>query len=647
MKLQKSLGFLFLIILIFSNSFYLIVDIQIVKTIESHGISLVESKAGYLGRKNELINSASKSWGMHSAIAKLWLNSEIEVANKKVTDYANMEVGSDSGDTGYWAAPDLVRVYYIFKEGSTYKNGEYAGRIDANTEQAIKGYMERFLNGPETGKNYDNPQNVDFIKGWISENHMAIKTQTYLFASQILGKIDEFNKWTDYWNRLLDYWTKNGFMEIASGCYQIRTLGPILNVYDFISDKIVKKKAEMVLDWQWAEWAQENINGIRGGGKIREYTDYASWGDLDSLYESAYVLFGVGKLTGKFNKYTIFIATTDYYSPDVVIDLAVDIIGRQDYEILQRRLSAYSSPLTSNCRRYVYVTPKYVLGGFQSDAEKKYEPWGAGFYWNGQKLWEGIIFNTHPDARIFFEELYSPSETFLYKNILIISDFSFDWDDPNGWAPHHDARAVFPDMVLDQIIEDSGWIFVKEGDVYVAYKPIGGYTWGTLYAGENYIGKTVMSIDEESPAIFEVGLSSDYNNDFNKFIADIKDNTLIFVNDYLNYTTCKNDSITYFTGSGLAKVNGNSVDWENYPLVESPYVYSEWQSGYIIIKKDERMCTLDFSDFSNPNKMEQINDSDEIPEFSTYIFITLFIVASLVILILHKRKNGFYNKIGT
>jgi len=55
---------------------------------------------------------------MHQAIAKLWLNSDIEGANEKIIAFANSPVGEDSETTGYWSAPDLVRIYYIFKKGS-------------------------------------------------------------------------------------------------------------------------------------------------------------------------------------------------------------------------------------------------------------------------------------------------------------------------------------------------------------------------------------------------------------------------------------------------------------------------------------------------------------------------------------------------
>lgn len=151
---------------------------------------------------------------------------------------------------------------------------------------------------------------------------------------------------------------------------------------------------------------------------------------------------------------------------------------------------------------------------------------------------------------------------------------------------------------------------MREGDVYAAYKPIGGYIWGELEYDEKYVGKTVTSKSEESPAILEVGLASDYKNDFAKFKADIMDNPLSYSSGVLEYTSCNGDALTFYTGSGLPKVNGKTVDWETYPLFESPYINSEWESGYVEITKDERRCTLDFRDFDNPSKVcETIRDT--------------------------------------
>ncbi|MFQ6032878.1 MAG: flavodoxin family protein, partial [Candidatus Zixiibacteriota bacterium] len=363
--------------------------------------------------------------------------------------------------------------------------------------------MKRFLDDPETGKHYSNPQGVDFFRGWTSENHMAHKTQTYLFGSHMLGRTEKYNQWKDYWNRLLDYWAKRGFIETGSGGYVIRTMGPILNVYDFIIDPVVREKAEMVLDWMWAEWAQENIKGIRGGGKVREYDAYAAWGEWDSLYNLAYVLFGTGKLTGRLNMHTILIATTNYYPPDVIIDLAVDRYGKDTYEIKERRPQyVWDESKRYNARRYVYVTPKYILGGFQSDADKKYAVNEYNIYWDGQQIWSGVIFDTTPNARIYFDDLWSPAKSFVHKNVLILSGLAFDWK-CDGSVIHREAKAVFPDKVLDQIIEDAGWIFAREGDVYVAYKSIGGYTWETKHVKDRYVGKTVKSKNPNQPIILE------------------------------------------------------------------------------------------------------------------------------------------------
>ena len=561
-------------------------------TSEEPTLTLSESKAAYPARKNELLERAVERGDVQSAIAKLWLNKDVAGANTILTNYADRSISIWRDRGGYWAAPCLIRAYYTFKEGSTFTNGKYAGRLYSSTEKAIRDYLKRFLEGPETGENYGNPQGVDFVGGWISENHMAHQTQAYLFGSHILGRTEKYSQWKDYWNRLLDHWGKRGFSETGSGDYEIRTMGPILNVYDFIPDPLVRKKAEMMLDWMWAEWAQENIKGVRGGGKVREYDDYAAWGILDGLYLPAYVLFGTGEYAGSLNMHNVFIATTDYYPPDVIIDLAVDRYGKGTYEIKERRTN----------RRYVYVTPEYILGGFQRDASL---PKKDAYIADGSQIWEGVVFGTTPNARIYFDDLWRPTKSFVHKNVLILSGLAFDVKRDSG-VSHYEAKAVFPDKVLDEIVEDSGWIFAREGDVYAAYKPLGGYTWGTKYTIDKYVGKTVKSNNPDQPVILEIGLASDYGNDFAEFKAGIKDNTLSYSDGVLKYTSGKGYTLTFYTGRGLPEVDGKTVDWGTYPLFESPYINSEWESGYIIIKKDGRKCTLDFRDSNNPIKTCEI-----------------------------------------
>ena len=40
-------------------------------------------------------------------------------------------------------------------------------------------------------------------------------------------------------------------------------------------------------------------------------------------------------------------------------------------------------------------------------------------------------------------------------------------------------------------------------------------------------------------------------------------------------------------------------------MFESPNINSEWESGYVVISKDVRKCTLDFKDFNNPIKTKK------------------------------------------
>jgi len=160
------------------------------------------------------------------------------------------------------------------------------------------------------------------------------------------------------------------------------------------------------------------------------------------------------------------------------------------------------------------------------------------------------------------------------------------------------------------MIEESGWIFVKEGNAYAAYRPIsGGYEWKNEPWWSDYFdtGIYVVANEPKMPAILEAAQASDYSS-FAAFRNDIK-------NRYLSYSA---DTVKYEASDGkIIEVNfgvlydGNNIkidgqgqanELDNYKTFESPYVNSDWDSGYIVISKDGKKCTLDFRDSDNPIK---------------------------------------------
>ena len=50
---------------------------------------------------------------------------------------------------------------------------------------------------------------------------------------------------------------------------QVRLFQGIYNFRDFADDPTLRIRAGLLLDLYWATWGQEQINGVRGGGKTR------------------------------------------------------------------------------------------------------------------------------------------------------------------------------------------------------------------------------------------------------------------------------------------------------------------------------------------------------------------------------------------
>ena len=105
----------------------------------------------------------------------------------------------------------------------------------------------------------------------------------------------------------------------------------LFNFYDF-GEPAQREAAHHLLDLYFAYWAQEQFDGISGGGKSRVYFDkglQARKGIFSWLY------FGIGPKPS-LGGHDINPYLSDYRPPAVVVDLALDIDGRGQYEVFQR-----------------------------------------------------------------------------------------------------------------------------------------------------------------------------------------------------------------------------------------------------------------------------------------------------------------------
>jgi len=379
-----------------------------------------------------------------------------------------------------------------------------------------------------------------------SENHTMAHASNIYLARQLYG--DDLSKMRSW---LIDRFVsraKRGWDELNSPCYAGISMMGIWNLADFAEDKVIKKLATMTLDWLLAEYAVENLNMYRGGPFHRAYT--TMWDDqYAESFGAHYVFFGNNVVPVTMG--AIHAALSGYRAPRVIVDIAIDRAGKGAYVLKGRRPKG---------NIYYYVTPEFVLACAQNGGSLgKIGIGGVEKVRYGGQRWD-LSFGTGPKAVIHSDSEGKPSQ---YKNLLVI--------DTKGKPLKH-AILLGRDFEINET--EGQWRFIKEGGAYAAI-----HCRRSLY-------------------LIEVRLASDYGS-FADFKNDIKDNPLTGSGPS-TYSSTLRDTIEFT--DRITKVNGRSHKASHYKLFDSPFVNSEWDSGYVVIRKGGRQLILDFRDPANPKR---------------------------------------------
>ena len=148
------------------------------------------------------------------------------------------------------------------------------------------------------------------------------------------------------------------------------TISYILMLYNFCGDEGLKKKIGMFLDLMWADWAQLQIAGLRGGPKTRHHKTAGGYDSMSDL--AIFYLGGEGKTSFNYPQQLL----SDYAWPRIVWELALDRKGLGSFAYLSRGIGeeepASPRPLgtertvmgdtPSRFVKYTWVTPDYMLG---------------------------------------------------------------------------------------------------------------------------------------------------------------------------------------------------------------------------------------------------------------------------------------------
>jgi hypothetical protein len=555
------------------------------------------------------------------AIADLWLERNPADVNAKMAALRFSHFGGDPSACSSHSDQArnnlmlslLLRPYFLYNPASSWFPGRLTSAASNNLVAQMWTYASQFAKATQAA----DPWSI-----FDSENHDAQAESFYFLSAQIFKNLpgyktkhyadhhtpaQEYAAWRAHWNAYFDSRAKNGLLiEVGAPTYNGYTLSAIANIYDFAEDPILRKKAGMMLDLIFADYAQQNYQGILAGAKSRSYPVDSPNGNDDSITNINNLLFGSASSIPADNHVLTF-ATSGYSPPPVVTGMGRNHAGMGTFTYVTRRpgngaigpdgSDNWHVDTDQSVLNYAYVTPDYEIG----TAELK--PGQRHIAPSSQNRWQGIVFNAGGQARIYPQAAPSnvspTNDAFLSvqkTNVLITEKQNYT---------DHPTLVYFP-PTLNGLVARGGWLFARQGGAYVAVRPaLGSYHW--LTSAKNKASsptqRFIALTDGSSPIIFEAGRAPKYKT-FAAFENRILKNALSHTNKAVNYRGSDGTRFTMFLDPSEApRINNIRPTYEPRFMLDSPFVKSVWNSGKITIKRGSQSATYDFSARNNPRKV--------------------------------------------
>ncbi len=592
---------------------------------------------------------------LFEAMARLWLGREIPEANAMLRQaYDGLLDGAEAmtpelaDKKAKWQMRLWVRTYQLFNG----RTGWRRGRLEPQTERL---FHELFWNYAWTKSTVDRAdlRYVWFIQG--SENHDLMDLSNAFLALQAIRDLPDYkdrplrdgrnpgehvDAWTQYYRAYADERVARGLLvECASSIYGKYAVPELFNMADFAADAVLRRKMTMLLDVLWADWAVEQVDGIRGGGKSRVYQGkYARFGRFDAYMQMANVLLGEGAWTGGRHGHTHAgfvhcLATSRYRLPDVVHRIVQQREERDAYAYVSRRPAKMTGvdkmpdylphscwyvfdPEDTRAVRYTYCTPEYVMGTWWVDprltesviVKDGAHAWGNANYAaiHSQNRWHGVIFRGGLNVRLYpqclttkrkkKDEPYSVADhqqvAVQHQNVMIAQ--------ANLGRKDIEAMRVYvADEIRERLIERDGWRMARMGGAYVALRGLDPET-GTASPGQWEQKCYYRLEDRRAPVVIVAGTTQRFER-LDRFAAYVNDLRCEVTGGALTVRFTDFDEqpaelTVDLTQQSLPTVNGRPIDLNPPRVYDCPYMQSDFGSGVVTISDGDQAYVWNMHD---------------------------------------------------
>jgi hypothetical protein len=178
-----------------------------------------------------------------------------------------------------------------------------------------------------------------------------------------------------------------------------------------------------------------------------------------------------------------------------------------------------------------------------------------------------------------YEQIFQDQDT-----VIVLYDIP-----PGTRFPHING---FFSKDLAEVREDqSGWIFLRGGDTFIACRPLQPYTWKEIAGG----GRRLFSPHLKNGVVVQVAGTAEYKDmeAFRRAILALPLEFTLSPVPSVRFRSLRKRNLT-FTYGQVPRTNGTPLDYEHWPLFGGPFVEAAVDSEQLILKHDKMRRVLDF-----------------------------------------------------
>jgi hypothetical protein len=139
--------------------------------------------------------------------------------------------------------------------------------------------------------------------------------------------------------------------------------------------------------------------------------------------------------------------------------------------------------------------------------------------------------------------------------------------------------------------DESGWIFARGGEAFIAFRPLQPYTWKPIEKG----GRRLFSPYLKNGVVLQLAAASEYPDfaAFQRAIISLPLDVRLDPVPAVRFRSLRGKMLEYTYGED-PKVNGVPLDYSHWPLFGGPFVEAEMDSGQLLLKYGNMRRALDF-----------------------------------------------------